>query len=221
MFVPVEDEAVGIVVDHEDVVLAGKLYDAFVEFPGSPAARWHVGIVGPHHLHTGEVHGLQLPEIRLPAVLLQKIVIDNLLPQEFGQRRVSRISGIGHQHFVPGIAERQRNMQDALLAANQRLYLRGGIKLHAVPATIESRHGFTKLGNAHCGLIAVRVVASGLAAQHVNRGGRRRHVGTADGQRDDVLAFCVETGHLFQFATEVVLLYEIQSVCRSNHIVMY
>ena len=55
-------------------------------------------------------------------------------------------------------------MQDSLLTADERLYLRLGIQLHTIPATVEVGHGVPQLRCSHGGLIAVGIGVVGHLA---------------------------------------------------------
>ena len=73
-----EDEAVGVVVDHDDVVVLSKLDQTLVGLALGTSACRHVGIVRPHQLDAREIHLLQLVEVGLPAVVLAQVVVHNL-----------------------------------------------------------------------------------------------------------------------------------------------
>ena len=111
----VEDKAVGVVVDHDDVILASKTHQTLVGLHTCGSACRHIGIVHPHQLHPREIHPLQFVEVGLPAVLGFEVVIDNLGTEYFAQRRIGGVTGIGHKHLVTRIDEGERDMQDAFL----------------------------------------------------------------------------------------------------------
>ena len=98
-------------------------------------------------------------------------------------------------------------MQNTFLRTDERQHLGLGVELDVVPATVELGHRLAQLGRTHRGLIAVSVRLVGHLAQFLDGLWRGRHVGTANGQRDDVLALGIHLSHLLEFATEVVLLY--------------
>ena len=52
----VEDEAIGIVVYDDDVVLLCKTHQTLVGLHAGRSACRHIGIVGPHQLYTRKVH---------------------------------------------------------------------------------------------------------------------------------------------------------------------
>ena len=58
------------------------------------------------------------------------------------------------------------------------------------------------------------IVATRLFAQHIDGLLRRRQVGAADSQADDVLALCIHLCHLLQLPAEVVFADARQAVGR-------
>ena len=207
-----QNETVGVVVDHYDIVVLGKAHQPLVGLAACPSTRRHIGIVGPHQLHARQVHALQLLKIRLPTVILAQVVVDNLRTEDFRQRRICRISGIRHQHLVARIHESQRDMQDTLLRTYQRQHLGLRVKVNIIPTLVECRHGLTQLRRTHRRLISVCSWLSCHLTQFLDGLLRWWHVRTANGQTDNVLAFGIELCHFFQFSTEVVFLYQAQPV---------
>ena len=65
----VEDEGVGIVVHHHNLMSLGEIDQPLIGLPPCIASRGHVGIVGPEEFHAGEIHLLKFIEIRLPSVV--------------------------------------------------------------------------------------------------------------------------------------------------------
>ena len=200
----VQDEGVGVVVHHDDAMVLCEPHQALVGLHACCAAGGHVGIVGPHQLDAAQVHLLQRVEVGLPAVVLHQVVVHDLGTENFAERRVGGIAWIGHEYLLAGVDEGQRGVQDALLAADERLYLGLRVQLHAVPAQVEVGHGLAQFGRSHRGLIAVGIRVVRHAAQLFDGLWRRRHVGTADGQTDDVAALCIELGHFLQLPAEIV-----------------
>ena len=98
-------------------------------------------------------------------------------------------------------------MQDALLRTDERQHLLRGVEVNVVETLVEACHRLTQLRRAHRGLIAVGIGLTGHLAQLLYGLLRRRHVGTADSQADDILALGVELCHLLQLAAEVIFLY--------------
>ena len=56
-------------------------------------------------------------------------------------------------------------MEDALLGADERLYLCGRGEFHTIPLLIEPGHSLSEFGDAHCGLIAMGISSLGHFAQ--------------------------------------------------------
>ena len=98
-------------------------------------------------------------------------------------------------------------MQDALLGTNQRQHLALGIQIDIVPTLVKTGHSLAQLRCTLCGLIAMGTRLMSHLAQFVDGLLRGWHIGTANGQTDNILALGIHLCHLFQFATEVVLLY--------------
>ena len=103
-------------------------------------------------------------------------------------------------------------MEYALFRTYKGLYFGGGIEFHAKPAAVEGGHGLTQLRNAGRRLVTVGIGAARFLTQAVYGLRRRRHVGTADGQRYDVFTFGIEAGHFLAFPREVIFLYAGQTV---------
>ena len=220
----VEDERIGIVVHHDEVVLAGKGHQPFVGLHAGRCSRGHVGIVHPHQA-TGPLgifeNLLQQSEVWLPVVLLLQLVGHGDDAEQLAQRRVGGIAGIGHQHIVAGVDEGERRVEDALLRAYQRQNFLGRVEVDAIPPPIEAGHGLAQLRRALRGLVAVSRGVVGHLAQLVDGLFRRRHVGAANGQTDDVLPSGIQLGHLLQLAAEVVFTHFVESFCWLYHTLLY
>ena len=111
----VEDEGIGVVVDHHNVMAACEINKTLVGLHAGITTCGHVGIVGPHELYLGEVHLLQLFEVRLPSVVLHEVVVHHLGAENLAQRGVGGIAGVGHEHLLAGVNEGEGYMQYALL----------------------------------------------------------------------------------------------------------
>ena len=155
-------------------------------------------------------------EVGLPVVFGQEVVVDDLRAKQFRETCIGGIAGIGHENFISDVDKRQSNMQDALLAAYERLNLAVRIEFDTIPAFVETTHCPTQLGDAYRGLIAVSRGLLGFLAECFDCFGRGRHIGTTDGEADDVFSFGVHRGHFLQLATEVILCYVGQSVSRTD-----
>lgn len=207
MFVFVEDEGVGVVVDDDDVVAAGEVNNLFVELACGSSSCGHVGVVCPHELDSAEVHGFELVEVGLPSVGFEQVVVDNLLAEDFAEGSVSGVSGVGHKHFVAWVAEGECDMQYAFLASYERLYLCGWVEFDVVPTLVEVGHGLAKFGYADCGLVAVCIGFARVVAEYLYGLFAWRHVGGTNGERYDVFALSVKLCYFFEFAREVVFGY--------------
>ena len=208
----VEDEAVRVVVDDDDVVPLREVHQFFVGFATRVGTRGHVRIIAPKDFHARQVHLFQGIEIRLPSVFGQQVVVGDLLPEQFAERGVGGIAGVGHQHPVAGIGEGERHVQDAFLGADERLDFAVRVQVHAVPAFVECGHGAAQFRDAHGGLVAMRVGLVCFFTQCLDGLRRRGHVGASDSQADDVLAFRVHASHFFELHREVVFFHGGQPV---------
>lgn len=92
--------AVGIVVEHNDVVFFGKPHQLFVEFVTGDSAGGIVRIADVHQLHFIRIfNGVKIDQILI--VCPQRHEPD-LCPCQPGSRTVNRIVRIGDQDRVPG-----------------------------------------------------------------------------------------------------------------------
>ena len=193
---PVYDERVRVVVHNDNVMLSCKLHKPLVGSRLRVASRRHVRIVSPHEFHVREVERLYLLPVGLPCVVFAEVVVHNPLPEYFRERGVGGVSRVRDKHAVARVAEGERDVQDALLRPDERLYLALRVEADAIPASVEIRHRVAQLRRAASRLVAVcgRVVCH--LAQTLYSLWRGRHVRRADGKRYDILAFCVHAGYL-------------------------
>ena len=203
----VEDERIWIVVHHHDVVFLGEGYQLFVGLSLRHSACRHVRIVGPHQLHVAQVHLLQGVEVGLPSVVLTQVVVGNLGTQNLVDGGVGGIARVRDEHLVARVAEGERYVQDAFLAAYERLYLRSPVKVYIIPSLVETSHSLSQFRDTHRRLISVCVWIVGYLAELVDGLLRRRHVWTSDGKADNVHALGIKLSHFLQLAAEVVFLY--------------
>ena len=93
---------------------AAEIHQLCIKFFCSQTASRHIRIVGPHDLHTCEIHLLQCLKIRLPAIVFLKVVCDNLSLNQLGSRRICRVTWVRNQYLVSRIQECKRDEQDSL-----------------------------------------------------------------------------------------------------------
>ena len=196
----VTDETVRVVIDDEDPMATAEIGDLRVKFLRRTGARGHTRIVGPHHLHAGEVHRLQGVEIRHPALFGHEVVLDDLRLRDLGGRRIGGIARIRDQHLVAGVEEGERNQEDTLLGARQGLDFGPRIQRHAVIAGVPVGKGLAKFGKAHVTLVAMDTVQYGRLRDDLQGGPGRGSVGGTDPEVDDGVlpaggALLVEFGH--------------------------
>ena len=99
---------------------------------------------------------------------------------------VDRIARVGHQHHVAGRGDRLRHIGEAFLGAQRGDDLGLGIELHAEAALVIGGLRAAQAGNAARGGIAVGArLADGLL-DLLDDVGRRRQVGIAHAEVDDV-----------------------------------
>ena len=218
MMLPGEDETVWIVVADEYPVPAAEVHQPAVEFRIGRRSRGHIGVVRPHHLHPAQVHRLQRLEIRLPAKGFHQVVAHDFRFAQAGGGIVGRISRIRHQHLVARVQEGQRDDQDSLFGARQRLDFGRWIQRHPIPARIPVREGFPQFGDAHIGLIGVHSVAHGGGAQGIDGRLRRTPVRGPYAKIDHGLgaAVRVHPGDLLVLHRKVVFLDATGAICWLN-----
>ena len=202
----VEDEAVGIVVADDNAVTMSEIDQFPVELHARIGAGRHIGIIGPHQLDARQVHLLQGLEIGLPAESLFQLIRNDFGLDQLADRRVGRITRIGHQYAIARIQESERDVKDSLLGADQRLDLALGIQFHLIPGLVPVRERLAQFRNADVWLVAMLVGLAGMLAQGVDCLVGRWQVRAADAQINDVLAGRVHLGDLFQLLGKIVFL---------------
>ena len=208
----VEDEGIGVVVDHNDAALPSEAHQALESAVLCRCTGGHVGIVDPKEPDIGGVHRFKGSKVGLPVVFGKQIVMDHFGTEHPGERCVGGVAGIGHKHFFAGIDEGECDVKDAFFRTDERLDFLSRIEVYLKPALVETRHGLAKFGNAAGGLVAVGGGLLCHGTQCFDGPGRRRTVGAADGEIDDVSALGIESGHFFEFAREVVFLHQLESL---------
>ena len=218
----VKDKGIRVVVHQQDAVLPGKGHQFFKYFPPGGGAGGHVGVVHPHELDTGKVHSLQFRKIRIPAAFLREVVFHQLCLAHEGGRCIRRVAGVRHQHFVAGIEKGQRQQEDALLGAGERLDFGRGIQGHAVPLLVPIGHGLPEFRYAGVALVAVHAVLPGAAAEGLHGLRGRRPVRRADAQVDHRVqsfrrAFLIKPGNFPVLAGKIIFLHRKGSAGGSNN----
>ena len=99
---------------------------------------------------------------------------------------VDRIGRVGHQDHVARRGDRLRHVGEAFLRAQRGDDLRLGIELHAEAARVVGGLRPAQAGDALGGRIAVRARLGDRLDQLVDDVLRRRHVGIAHAEIDDV-----------------------------------
>ena len=116
-----------------------------------------------------------------------------------GHQRPARVDGvprIGAQRGVARVEEREVEVEDALLRADRRHDLGVRIELDVEAAHVEVRDGLAEVRAAAVGGVLVRLGLGDRLLHRVDDDRRRRAVGVADAQRDDVDALRALGGDL-------------------------
>ena len=196
-----EDKAVRIVVDDDKAFASRQFHRPLVRSALRRRAGGHVRVVHPQDTHAAVVgEAFEFFKVGLPAVFGAQAVRHHLATEQFGERGVSGVAGIWHEHLVAHVGQRERGVEDAFFRTDERLDFAVGVERHAEPAAVKSSHGRAQFFRAHRGLVAVPFGAFRLAAERFDRFGRRRQVGAAYGERDNVCALRPHLRHLLEFS---------------------
>ena len=150
-----------------------------------------VRVVEPEHLRAVRDVGRDGVEVGQEAALLGQRQLVRLAAGEHRADLVDRVRGVRHERDVARIDEAERDVADALLRADERQHFLRRIEVNAEAAFVPARDGLAELGQAlGLGIAVVRRLARGLA-QRVDDVRRRRQVGVADAEGDDVDALCL------------------------------
>ena len=177
---PVKDQvAVGVVVQHDDVVLLGKGDQLFIESVRRHRGGGVIRVRDDHQLgsaRVGRVNGVKIDQI---AVLLFQGHIDKLRPRHARPARKRRIARVRHEHRIARVCHRQADMRQPLLRAQQGRDLGFGVQRHAVAPCIPLRGRLLqRIGVADCVDVIFRVsrgLGQRLADMRHGRDIRRAH----------------------------------------------
>ena len=175
--------------------------------------RRHVGVVDEHHLHPLQAGLLDRLEVGQETRLLVQRVGHHLPAGEFHRSAVGGVARIGNQHLVSLIEKGHADVHQPLFRTDQRIDLRLPVELHAVIALIPLGEGFAQNGFALIGHIFVHIGTLRFARQRVDHLLRRRKIGAAHGQLDDLTAGRrFRFGDLAQTTREIVFADAVQPV---------
>ena len=169
--------AVGVVVHQQNVVLTAESDDLGVELRRADAAHGVGGQADQHEL--GSVgHVLRDGgDVRQEVVLLRQLVVPRLGAAQLGAGHKDGVAGVGQQHQIAVVAERQTQMADAVLTAGEAHDLVGGDGVHVKAALVVAADGLQHLGQVAQAVLPVFVVLRGVderLLQVVSRGKIRR-----------------------------------------------
>ena len=202
----VADEAVGVVVHDQYVVLGAEIHDLLEQLHGRGLSRRHVGVVYQHHLHTVQPGLLDRREIGAEIRLLVERIGHHLAAGQTHGRRVGGVAGVGHQHLVALIEERHADVHDTLLRTDQGQHLRIVVQLGAVPFLVPVCKSFAQDRLSLVGHVFVHVGALCLLCEAVDDRLVRGQVGAAHSEFHDLTARCrFDFGDLAQTARKIVL----------------
>src|SRR6185369_15292714 len=106
--------------------------------------------------------------------------------REAGQRGVDRVARVGAEDDVARVDEREREMRDGLLGADHADGLADGMDGDAEAALHEAGGGAAKRLHADVRRVAVGPGIAAASSQRLDDVGRRRQVGIADAEIDEV-----------------------------------
>ena len=105
---------------------------------------------------------------------------------EEGRGPVDRVARARGQDDVAGVHERLGDVGDPVLRAHQREDLRVRVEVDPEAAPVPARGGLAERGHARVGRVVVVRRVAGRRAERLDHVGRRRKVGVADPEVDDV-----------------------------------
>ncbi len=78
--------------------------------------------VDPHDFHPAQIALAQGVHVDTPVRFFVELVVAKTSPRKSCHRRVRRIPGIGHQHFIAFVEERHGDVHDAFLGSDEWKY---------------------------------------------------------------------------------------------------
>ena len=142
-----------------------------------------------HHQHARPRHGEpHRPLQRLEIFLIRRCrhAADGRAGNDEAER-VDRIRRVGRQHHVTGRGDRLRQIGQALLGTQRDNHLGFGINIHAEPPLIIGALRAAQPGDALGCAISMRIGLGGHFGQLGDHVRRRRQIGIAHAQIDDVV----------------------------------
>ncbi len=136
---------VSVVVDDEDLVLAGKGDDFLEEPVGDDRPGRVVRVVDEHHLRLLERGGRDRREVGREAPLRQQRQQLGGRPVEQRPAGVDRVAGVGGERDVARVEEGVAEVVDALLGADRRDHLARRVDLDPEAPVVEAGEGLAEL----------------------------------------------------------------------------
>ena len=179
--------AVGEIARDDDVVLLRERDDAFVEAGGGQRGGRVVRVVDPHDLRAARDVRRDRVQIDEEAVVAAQRQEVGLAAREARQRRVDRIARVGAEHDVARVDEREREVRDRLLRSDHADDLLLRVERQAEARLHERRGGLAEALHPDVRRVAVRRRIARRLGQRGDDVRRRRQVGIADAEIDEVL----------------------------------
>ncbi len=209
----VADEAVGVVVDNQNVVTGTEIHDFLHQLHRGRLSRRHVGVVDQHHLHTLQPGAFDGVEIGVEVRRLVERVGHHLAARQPHGRRIGGVTRIRHQHLVALVQKGHADVHDALFRADERQHLRIVVQFGAVPSFVPVGESLAQNRLALVGHVLVDVGTLRLFRQPFDDRGVGRQVGAAHRELDDLTARGrFDFGDFAQTAREIVLSGAVQPV---------
>ena len=154
--------AVGVVMYQQNVVLTAEINDFGVELRRADAAHGVGGQADQHELGPAGHVLRDGGDVGQEVVLLRQLVVPRLGTAQLGAGHKDGVAGVGQQHQIAVVAERQAQMADAVLAAGEAHDLVGGDGVHVKAALVVATDGLQHLGQVAQAVLPVFVVLRGV-----------------------------------------------------------
>ena len=184
----VGDLGIGVVVGQQEVV-APRERDRLIEELERRRRRGRVvGVVQEHQLRLLErIRGDGAQIGQEAAAGPQRHRVGNALGHD-RRRAVHGVAGVRYDRHVAGVQQRPGQVREPFLGADQSENVGGGLEGHAEAPAVPVRHSPLVLDGTAVGRIAVAADVGGAFHERVDDVGRRREIGIAHAEVDDVHA---------------------------------
>ena len=154
--------AVGVVMYQQNVVLTAEIDDFGVELRRADAAHGVGGQADQHELGPAGHVLRDGGDVGQEVVLLRQLVVPRLGTAQLGAGHKDGVAGVGQQHQIAVVAERQAQMADTVLAAGEAHDLVGGDGVHVKAALVVAADSLQHLGQVAQAVLPVFVVLRGV-----------------------------------------------------------